>query len=575
MTGITTMRRLLESVIGKKINNTRVFPVTTKIILIFTLIILVSNLTSNYVNLVYNRTEQVKLLKQLLAKDLMDIYSFANTQHEIYQYNQNLSLSIEGIKNKGIHDLKRDKSIALGIRPDGTLMFQSSLKVKQYEKFDDMKSLKLMVDNSAKDIAEGFINFDFNQEKYIAIYKYNKKWDIFMVRGEEENEFYQSTRVIFRDISVIIILFTLISALVGIAFLKFIVRYLEIITSSIMKMVQNQQMDLVDLRGAPNDDITYLGVAFNSLSSTINNLVNIFRKFANKDIAIKAYRDRQVMLEGTQKQLTVLFSDIKSFTFITEMLGHDIIKLLNLHYDRAIREVIKYDGVIGSIIGDALLAVYGVFDESATNKSLQAVTSAYKIQEVAESLRKKMDLRKERIIAEKGRLSQEEENVYKAVLLEVGVGIDGGEVFWGTIGSYVRMTSTVIGDNVNSASRLEGLTRIYKVPVICSEYVKDDIEKNAPGHGLVFVEVDTVQVKGKTIGKKVFWPVPEAEYTRKLKTEVGYFSEGLELYYDGEWKKAYRLFAKCKLPLAEVFKDRTRNYECPRKWNGIWEMKTK
>ncbi len=231
--------------------------------------------------------------------------------------------------------------------------------------------------------------------------------------------------------------------------------------------------------------------------------------------------------------------------------------------------------MIGSIIGDALLAVYGVFDESATNKSLQAVTSAYKIQEVAESLRKKMDLRKERIIAEKGRLSQEEENVYKAVLLEVGVGIDGGEVFWGTIGSYVRMTSTVIGDNVNSASRLEGLTRIYKVPVICSEYVKDDIEKNAPGHGLVFVEVDTVQVKGKTIGKKVFWPVPEAEYTRKLKTEVGYFSEGLELYYDGEWKKAYRLFAKCKLPLAEVFKDRTRNYECPRKWNGIWEMKTK
>ncbi len=315
------MRRLLESIIGKKINNTRVFPVTTKIILIFTLIILVSNLTSNYVNLVYNRTEQVKLLKQLLAKDLMDIYSFANTQHEIYQYNQNLSLSIEGIKNKGIHDLKRDKSIALGIRPDGTLMFQSSLKVKQYEKFDDMQSLKLMVDNSAKDIAEGFINFDFNQEKYIAIYKYNKKWDIFMVRGEEENEFYQSTRVIFRDISVIIILFTLISALVGIAFLKFIVRYLEIITSSIMKMVQNQQMDLVDLRGAPNDDITYLGVAFNSLSSTINNLVNIFRKFANKDIAIKAYRDRQVMLEGTQKQLTVLFSDIKSFTFITEMLG--------------------------------------------------------------------------------------------------------------------------------------------------------------------------------------------------------------------------------------------------------------
>jgi len=568
------MRRLLESVLGKKINNTRVFPVTTKIILIFTLIILVSNLTSNYINLVYNRTEQLNLLKQLLAKDLMDIYGFANTQYEIFQYNGNLELSIAGIRDKGSHVIKHDKSVVLGVKPDGKLMFQSS-KIKKFETFGDRESLKRMVDSHARNKDDGFINFNFNDEKYIAIYKYNRKWDAYLVRGEEENEFYQSTRSIFRDISVIIIALTLISALVGIAFLKFIVRYLEIITSSIMKMVQNQQLDLIDLKGAPNDDITYLGVAFNSLSSTINNLVNIFRKFANKDIAIKAYRDRQVMLEGTQKQLTVLFSDIKSFTYITETLGHDIIKLLNLHYDRAIREVIKYDGIIGSIIGDALLAVYGVFDEATANKSLQAVTSAYKIHEVAESLRKKMDLRKERIITERGYLLPEEESVYKAVLLEVGVGIDGGEVFWGTIGSYVRMTSTVIGDNVNSASRLEGLTRIYKVPVICSEYVKDDIMNNVENSGLVFVEVDTVQVKGKTIGKKVFWPIPEAEYTKKIKTDVTYFSQGLELYYGGDWKKAYRLFAKCRLPLAEVFKDRTRNYECPRKWNGIWEMKTK
>ncbi len=568
------MRRLLESVLGKKINNTRVFPVTTKIILIFTLIILVSNLTSNYINLVYNRTEQLNLLKQLMAKDLMDIYGFANTQHEIYQYNRNLELSISGIRDRGNHLIKGDKSLVLGVKPDGKLLFQSS-KIRALDSFSDRESLKSMSQSHGLNKDDGFIDFEFNKEKYIAIYKYNKKWDVYLVRGEEENEFYRSTRTIFRDISVIIIILTLISALVGIIFLKFIVRYLEIITASIMKMVQNQQLDLIDLKGAPNDDITYMGVAFNSLSNTINNLVNIFRKFANKDIAVKAYRDRQVMLEGTQKQLTVLFSDIKSFTYITETLGHDIIKLLNLHYDRAIREVIKYDGVIGSIIGDALLAVYGVFDESSANKSLQAVISAYRIHEVAESLRKKMELRKERIIAERGRLLPEEENVYRAVLLEVGVGIDGGEVFWGTIGSYVRMTSTVIGDNVNSASRLEGLTRIYKVPVICSEYVKDDITNNVENSGLIFVEIDTVQVKGKTTGKKIFWPIPEGDYTRKIKTDVSYFSQGLELYYAGDWKKAYRLFARCKLPLTEVFKDRTHNHDCPRKWNGIWEMKTK
>jgi len=69
------------------------------------------------------------------------------------------------------------------------------------------------------------------------------------------------------------------------------------------------------------------------------------------------------------------------------------------------------------------------------------------------------------------------------------------------------MTNTVIGDNVNSASRLEGLTRIYKVPVICSDFVKEDIEKNVTNHGIRFIEIDQVQVKGKTVGKRVYWPL--------------------------------------------------------------------
>ncbi|MCX7679837.1 MAG: adenylate/guanylate cyclase domain-containing protein [Spirochaetes bacterium] len=569
------MRKLLETVIGKKINKTRVFPVTTKIVIIFTLIILISNFTSNYINLIYNRTEQLNLLKQLLAKDLTDFYGFANTQYEIYQFNRDLKGSFESIQSKGNHLLKRDKAIALCVKPDGTVAIQSSNKVPPVTVFQDRKTLNMMIQQNNAGAAEGFIDFTFNNERYIGIYKYNPKWEMFLIRAEEENEFYQSTRTIFRDISIIIIFLTIVSAVVGIGFLKYILRFINIITSNIMKMVQNQQLELIDLKGAPNDDITYLGVAFNSLSSTINNLVNIFRKFANKDIAIKAYRERQVMLEGAPKELTVLFSDIKSFTFITETLGHDIIKLLNLHYDRAIREIVKYDGVIGSIIGDALLAVFGVFEESSANKSLQAVLSAYKIHEVAESLRQKMELRKERIIQERGCLLPEEERVYKAVLLEVGVGIDGGEVFWGTIGSYVRMTSTVIGDNVNSASRLEGLTRIYHVPVICSEYVKNDIEQNVPNHEITFVEIDTVLVKGKTEGKKIFWPILNSQAPKKVKADLESFSQGLDLYYRGEWKKAYRFFAKCKLPMAEVFKDRTKNYEPPKKWNGIWEMKTK
>ena len=174
-----------------------------------------------------------------------------------------------------------------------------------------------------------------------------------------------------------------------------------------------------------------------------------------------------------------------------------------------------------------------------------------------------------------GAITSEEEKVFKAVLLEIGVGIDGGEVFYGNIGSNERMTNTVNGDNVNSASRLEGLTRIYKVPIICSEYIKNDINKHVKGHGLHFIEIDRVQVRGKTIGKTIFWPILKKNFDRQIKAELSIFQSGLKLYYRGQWKKACKQFKACKLPLARVFEDRTGRVKCPKKWSGEWVINTK
>jgi class 3 adenylate cyclase len=317
-----------------------------------------------------------------------------------------------------------------------------------------------------------------------------------------------------------------------------------------------------------------MGIAFNTLSNTVGNLVKIFEKFANQDIVSKAYRDREVKLEGTKRELTILFTDIKSFTYITETLGDDIINLLNLHYDKAIREIIKYDGTIGSIIGDALLAVYGVVEESTENKSYQAVLSGYKLHDVVDLLRVRMERIRMEIETERGKLSDAEFKIYKAVLLEIGVGIDGGIVFYGTLGSYVRMTNTVIGDNVNSASRLEGLTRIYKVPVICSEYVKNDIEENVRDHGIYFLELDRVMVKGKTTIQKVYWPIMESAITKKFRDSIAIFESALALYYKGKWTEASKQFSRCGMVIADVFKGRTKT-KCPSNWNGVWQMTEK
>jgi len=559
--------------IGRKVDGTRVFRVTTKIVLTFALFILLSNLASNYLNLISNRSELLRLMNELLIKDLKTMYSFCNNQYEIYRFDRKLEESISSIEKKGLNEIKNKKAVVLGVSKDGAIKFQAS-KFNKIETFSDSSALNVMIKTVDPGHDGGRINFRFNNENYFGIYKYNANWDVFLVRAEEENEFYSNSRFIFMKISVVILVITIASALLGVVILKKILRFIDVITNSIMNMVQHQEMGQIDLKGATNDDITYLGVAFNSLSSTIGNLVGIFQKFANRDIVQKAYREREVKLEGTKKELTVLFSDIKSFTFITETLGNDIIKLLNLHYDRAIREIARYDGVIGSIIGDALLAVYGAMEDSTENKSYQAVQSAYKLQEVAELLRIRMQNVKEDVEKDKGKLTVKENKVFKAVLLEIGVGIDGGNVFYGTLGSYVRMTNTVIGDNVNAASRLEGLTRVYKVPVICSEYIKGDIEENVENHGLNFIEIDQVMVKGKTQAQRIYWPVFETDMDEDLAKDLTSFELGLELYYAGKWVEARKKFAKCKLNISEVFKERTKE-KCPSNWNGVWQMTTK
>lgn len=570
------LRRSYETIFGRRLDGTRIFPITTKIVLVFTLFILASNLTTNYINLEMNRQELLKTTRELLVKDLKELYTYANNQYEIFQYTRDRKGSLDMIRKRALDNFKqeRKKSIALGINTNRGFLFQASRR-KPAERFGDKQAFARMQAARDKQGGAGFIDINFRGDSYFAVFKYNSKWDMYLVRAEELNEFYANSRAIFWNISLISLLITIAVALAGIFLLRYILRFLRVITTSIMEMSSAQRLEIIELKGASNDDVTFLGVAFNSLSSTINNLLQVFRKFVNKDVALKAYQEKEVRLEGTRKDLTCLFSDIKRFTYMTETLGTNIINLLNLHYDRAIHEILNQDGIIGSIIGDALLAVYGALDESRNNKSWQAIASAYKIQEVAQSLRKRMTELKNRIEKKMGQFSSDEEKVYEAVLIEVGVGIDGGQVFYGNIGSNERMTNTVIGDNVNSASRLEGLTRVYHVPVICSEYVKQDVEKNLVNHGITFLELDTVQVKGKTIGKKVYWPIPETQLTRSLKQQINLFSSGLEQYYAGKWRAAEPLFRKCKLELAETFLARIEKKSCPKDWKGIWTMRTK
>ena len=561
---------MFNSILGEKILGVRVTPLTLKIVIIFVLLLLVSNFSSNYINLTLNRGEQLKLMNQLLVKDLKELHIFAMNQYEIYYFNQDLEETINVITNNAQKQLNGKKSVAFGIDESGSILFFASNN-ENLNSMNDLQAIKTLNDNLKNNITEGTINFTIGNNEYFGIYKYHPRWNNYIIRAEEKNEFYRETQVIFYNVSVIIIILTIICATLGVYLIQRILRFVKIITKAIMEMHKSNKMDLISLDGASPDEITYLGAALNATSSTIDTLMNIFKKFVTKDVALKAYEEKQIRLEGSKNELTILFSDIKSFTFITEALGTDIIQLLNTHYDNTFKPIHNNDGIIGSIIGDALLAVFGTY-KSSRNKSVQALDSGFKIQEETAKLRSQMKKIREDIEKNKGKLTEVQEKVFHAVSLEVGVGIDGGEVFYGNIGSFSRMTNTVIGDNVNSSSRLEGLTRIYKVPIICSEYVKNEVENNSKEY--TFLEIDKVFVKGKTEGKKIFWPLINNKLTKEFLIETVKFNKARELYYKGNWKESKEIFSTITLDISAEFLSRMEE-DIPENWSGTWSMKTK
>ncbi len=552
------------------VGKTHLIHISSKILAVFILLLLLSNFSTNFINMQLHRNHVITLTNQILVNELKEIYTVAENQFEIFRYTQDRDSSLDAICTTASKEFKNAHSTCIGIEPGGNLVFITSSD-PDFTVFKDSDALHTMNMNRAEGILEGSIRFSNEKGEFLGVYKYSENWKCYLIRAELNQDMNESSRHVFMIVSQIIVVMVLVFMLAGLKMFSNILKYINRITESLYKMQVSQKLELIDLKGAPNDDITYLGISFNSLSSTINNLLSIFQKFVTQDVVKRAYQEHNIRLEGKQNDLTILFSDIRGFTYMTETLGNDIINLLNIHYNQVIHGIHENKGIIGSIIGDAVLAIYGTLD-SDVNKSVLSVQSAWEITRVTAMLREKMKARRIEIESER-KLSESEEHVFKAILIDVGVGIDGGKVFYGNIGSSERMTNTVIGDNVNSASRLEGLTRIYKLPVVISEYVKDEVEKNSSEY--IFFEIDTVQVKGKTLGKKIFIPFEKASTDEKTLESFRIFEKGLEDYYAGRWPEAEKYFRQSGNAVSGVFLERISGKNAPADWSGIWTMTTK
>ncbi|KAJ3081280.1 hypothetical protein HK102_002460, partial [Quaeritorhiza haematococci] len=179
-------------------------------------------------------------------------------------------------------------------------------------------------------------------------------------------------------------------------------------------------------------------------------------------------------LGGKRKKVAILFSDIRSFTTVAEsMEPHEVVDLLNHHFGDAVNSIMAEQGILDKYIGDAVMAVFGVPFVSPDD-SLHACNAA---------------LRMKAALA----ISNERRIAAGQAPLKIGVGINTGMVLSGNIGSVKRMEFSCIGDAVNLASRVEGLTKFYQVTILITEHTRSEI-----GDAFWTREIDRVVVTGKS-----------------------------------------------------------------------------
>jgi len=212
-----------------------------------------------------------------------------------------------------------------------------------------------------------------------------------------------------------------------------------------------------------------------------NRISKLFGQFVSEDVKDRIIGEKLSVI-GEKKKVAVLFSDIRGFTTFSEKSSpEEIVRKLNEYFDRMVYCVESNGGVVDKFIGDAIMAVFGGVRD-IENPCDSALTAARAMRAELASLNAKWALA-------------------GITGFETGIGLHYGEVLQGTIGSSGRKDFTVIGDTVNTASRVEGLTKDYKFKVIMTEVFWNLLsERLRPGHE----RIGAVKVKGRTAEVGIF-----------------------------------------------------------------------
>ncbi|GAK49478.1 adenylate cyclase [Candidatus Moduliflexus flocculans] len=268
----------------------------------------------------------------------------------------------------------------------------------------------------------------------------------------------------------------------------------------------------------------------------------------------------QLKLGGERRQLTAFFSDIRGFTEISEQMPPEqLVEFLNEYLSEMSQIALKYEGTIDKYMGDAIMAFYGApmpQSDHAIRACKTAVDMIVRLKEL--------------------RVGWEARGLPH---MDIGIGINSGEMSVGNMGSRERFDYTIMGDNVNLASRLEGINKQYGTNIVISQFTYDLIKPD----GFTLRELDTVCVKGKHEPVTIYELIGYGGMYAQKKPIIETFCNGLAAYKTRRWEEAMALFQDT-LRLAPddkpscLYIERCAAYlqnPPPDDWNGVSVMTTK
>ena len=546
---------------------------STVIPLIIIPLLFIAIISTNQAKLGITKVAQQLLSQKLeeLAKkvsatyDMLEASGNLDNQDLLRDSNKEIQVYCETLfknsKTAGVEIISNDGKVILG-----TINKEKDISKEDY--FIHMKEAKA-----------NWFRYNMDGKWRVGVYLLSGSWNWFLLISEDEKVFYQDAQNIQYLVSIIGALMIILILAILLPLISSIIRPAKLLVQTMENIIQTHDLKQKAKVFYP-DEIGTLTATFNVMTDELNNAYEaikdyafqaivardnekrvrtIFQKYVPQEIVdelLKIKEKNASLLIGKKQFCTIFFSDIRDFTTISEsMTPEDLVTALNNYFTHMVKIIINNHGIVDKFIGDAIMGVYGA-PVSSENDAANSVKACFEMLNALKIFNEEMTA--------KGKIN-----------FKIGMGISSGDVIAGNIGSEQKMDYTVIGDPVNLASRLEGLTKVYKVPVIISEFTYEKISNIYYAR-----ELDLIRVKGKLKPTAIYQPFDSL--SAEVEKMVDLYQKGLEEYKGRNWNKAIDYFSKAyemnSDGTSSMYIERCQHFieEPPSDdWDGVCVFKTK